>query len=64
MTATVERREADDPWHGKQPRYEAVIAQAGDRYALAARLPSGERILVGLGRPPEPPSRTEGCVGG
>jgi hypothetical protein len=63
MSVSFKRRGAVDPWRGRQPKYERLVAgQAADRYALATRLPSGEEILVWLGRSPEPPALTEGCA--
>ena len=41
---------SDDPWHGHQPKYEALVMRGEDRFALTVRLPSGETIDVPLGR--------------
>jgi len=50
MPGRIEFREAeDDPWRGRQPRYESLVMRGPRRFALTARLPSGERIDVPLG---------------
>lgn len=52
----VESREPDDPWKGRQPRYEKLRYRAPNSFSLVARLPSGVPIEVKLGRlePPQP----------
>jgi hypothetical protein len=47
--AWIERGEPDDPWSGRQPRYDRLVSEGG-RYFLDARLPSGEPIRCQLGR--------------
>jgi len=58
MDARFELPEPDDVWGGRQPKFEALVMHGPDRFALTARLPSGETIEVPLGRfweLPEPP---------
>jgi hypothetical protein len=50
VSGGFERRATDDPWGGRQPRYEKLVMIAPSGFALTARLPSGERIDVPLAR--------------
>ena len=50
MNEHFERRESDDPWRGRQPKYEKLVMRGPDRFFAATRLPSGRRIMVRLGR--------------
>jgi hypothetical protein len=50
VASSFERREPPDPWSGRQPRYEGLASEGADRFFLLARLPSGERVRVQLGR--------------
>lgn len=52
-------REALDPWRGRQPRYEKLVMAGPQAFHLVARLPSGERIAVPLGRPSVRPRRID-----
>lgn len=52
MNAWIEAREADDPWRGRQPRYERLVKVAPGRLGLVTKLPSGEPITVPLARLP------------
>jgi hypothetical protein len=45
-----ERREPQDPWAGRQPRYEGLISEGADRFFLLARRPAGEPVRVPLRR--------------
>lgn len=49
MDAWFERRDPDDPWGGRQPKFDRLVMHAADRFALAGRLASGERVEVPLG---------------
>jgi hypothetical protein len=42
--------EPDDPWGGRQPKYEKLVRRHPQRFELVTTLPSGERIAVPLGR--------------
>jgi hypothetical protein len=45
----LERREAADPWSGRQPRYERLVSDGPDRFFVETRLRSGEPVRVQLG---------------
>lgn len=45
-----ESREPRDPWRGRQPKYEKLVMHGPRHFAAVARLPSGERVEVRLGR--------------
>ena len=48
VASPFERREAPDPWSGRQPRFEGLAGEEPGRYFLLARLPSGEPVRVQL----------------
>jgi hypothetical protein len=48
MDAWFERRDSDDPWRGRQPKFERLVFRGDHEFALAARLPSGEPVEVPL----------------
>jgi hypothetical protein len=50
MADRFEMRDADDPWRWHQPKFETLVMRGPRRFALTARLPSGERVDVPLGR--------------
>ena len=56
----MEMREPDDRRRGRQPKYESLVMLDDDRFALTARLPSGETVEVPIGPfwlgAPEPPT--------
>jgi hypothetical protein len=43
-------RESDDPWNGRQPRYEKLVYRAPRSFLLVTTLPSGQPIEVPLAR--------------
>jgi hypothetical protein len=45
---TFERRPSDDPWHGRQPRYEALVMRGPRHFELKTKLPSGKPVAVRL----------------
>ena len=49
MASASQRRGAPDPWHGRQPRYEKIVATGPTGFALVTRLPNGEPVHVALG---------------
>jgi hypothetical protein len=57
------RHDSEDPWAGRQPRYERLESDGAGGFFLVARLPSGElaRRELGLGSfefgPAAPPRR-------
>jgi hypothetical protein len=60
MDIRFERRECEDPWHGKQPKYEKLVYRGPGQFFAMTRLPSGEPTAVQLGgmtvplSPPQP----------
>jgi hypothetical protein len=46
----LKRRDSDDPWSGRQPRYERLVSDGAGRFFIVARLPSGEPVRRRLGR--------------
>jgi hypothetical protein len=50
VAAWFERRDNDDPWCGRQPRYERLVSEGPGRFFLVTRLPSDELVRVQLGR--------------
>jgi len=52
----IEWREPDDPWKGRQPRYEKLLYRAPHSFLLVTKLPSGAPIEVKLGHF-DPPQR-------
>lgn len=50
MDVRFERRESEDPWRGKQPKYEKLVYAGRERFLAITKLPSGKRIAVQLGR--------------
>jgi hypothetical protein len=50
MPRWFEIRDKNDPWGGRQPRYECLVKIAPGRLGLVTSLPSGERITVPLDR--------------
>jgi hypothetical protein len=52
VSAWVEFCETDDPWRGRQPRYERLVKVAPGRLGLTTKLPSGKPITVSLERLP------------
>jgi hypothetical protein len=50
MDDRVWPRESEDPWRGRQPKYEKLVMRGPRRFALTTRLPTGESIDVPLGR--------------
>ena len=56
MASRVELRESEDPWRGRQPRYEKIVRLGPMRFGLATKLPNGEPIVCELGRRPRPDS--------
>jgi hypothetical protein len=51
MKSSVEFREPDDPWRGRQPRYEKIVRLGPLRFGLTTRLPDGQPVTCELGRP-------------
>jgi hypothetical protein len=49
MAGSLDRRDAEDPWGGHQPKYERLVMQDPNRFAITARAPSGERVDAPLG---------------
>jgi hypothetical protein len=49
MAPASQRRGAPDPWHGRQPRYEKLVATGPTGFALVTRLPNGTPVHVALG---------------
>jgi hypothetical protein len=49
MRSWFEIRESDDPWRGRQPKYERIVRLAPGGFGLATKLPSGKPITVRLG---------------
>jgi hypothetical protein len=47
---SLERREPDDPWRGRQPRYEKLVYHPPRSFFLITRLPSDAPIGVRLRR--------------
>jgi hypothetical protein len=47
---SLERREPDDPWRGRQPRYEKLVYHPPRSFFLITRLPSDAPIEVRLRR--------------
>jgi hypothetical protein len=47
--APASQRRAPDPWHGRQPRYEKLVATGPTGFALVTRLPNGTPVHVALG---------------
>jgi hypothetical protein len=45
---SVGRREPDDPWQGRQPRYERIVMRGPRHFELVTKLPSGEPVSVRL----------------
>jgi hypothetical protein len=41
-------RESDDPWRGRQPKYERLVMKGPRSFGMTTRLPSGEPIFVRL----------------
>jgi hypothetical protein len=57
MTTRFERRESDDPWRGRQPRYEKIVRLGPLRFGLKTTLPSGEPTICEIaGGSDEPPA--------
>jgi hypothetical protein len=50
MDDRFERCEPEDPWGWHQPKYEKLVMRGPHRFALTARLPSGESVDRPLGR--------------
>lgn len=50
MNIRFERRDADDPWRGKQPKYEKLVYRGPGQFFALTRLPSGEPAAVQFGR--------------
>lgn len=48
MPGRIEFRDSDDPWRWHQPPYESLVMRGPGRFALTARLPSGERVDMPL----------------
>jgi hypothetical protein len=48
MFGPIGAQEPDEPWHGRQPKYDSLVMRGPRRFALTARLPSGERIEAPL----------------
>jgi hypothetical protein len=46
MKVTFERRPSDDPWRGRQPKYDALVKLGSQGFGLRTKLPSGEAITV------------------
>jgi hypothetical protein len=44
----VQRSSGDDPWCGRQPRYEKLLYRGPGRFFAQTRLPSGRRVAVRL----------------
>ena len=56
MEARFWMTEADDPWRGRQPRYENIVRIAPMRFGLTTKLPNGDQVVCELaGLPPDPP---------
>jgi hypothetical protein len=53
MKAWGETHESDDPWRGRQPKYERIVRMAPRRFGLVTKLPNGEPITVPLSRLPK-----------
>jgi hypothetical protein len=49
MDDHFEGRRCDDPWHGKQPKYEKLVYRGPGLFFAMTRLPSGEPTAVQLG---------------
>jgi hypothetical protein len=49
MNRRFEQRPSDDPWGGRQPRYEAIVRLGPMRFGLKTRLPDGRPIVCELG---------------
>jgi hypothetical protein len=49
VSARVAIRPAGDPWHGLQPRYEAIVMRGPGHFELLTKLPSGKPVAVRLG---------------
>jgi hypothetical protein len=49
MPLTVTTRESDDPWRGRQPKYEKLVMKGPGNFGRTTQLPSGEPIFVPLG---------------
>jgi len=49
MDDRFEGRRCDDPWHGKQPKYEKLVYRGPGLFFAMTRLPSGEPTAVQLG---------------
>ena len=54
VNAWIEFRLTDDPWRGRQARYEQLVKVAPGRLGLTTKLPSGKPITVPLGQLPRP----------
>ena len=52
MGASFEMRDPQGPWRGHQPKYETLVMRGPSRFAMTARLPSGKKVDVPLGRLP------------
>jgi hypothetical protein len=52
---SVGRRDADDPWQGRQPRYERILMRGPRHFELVTKLPTGEPVSVRLAPLPKRP---------
>ena len=43
--------EVDDPWRGRQPKFEGIVRLGPMRFGLKTKLPSGEPIVCELAGP-------------
>jgi hypothetical protein len=48
--ARFEMRPTNDPWRGRQPKYEKLVRFGPSRFGLVTELPSGAPIPVPVGR--------------
>jgi hypothetical protein len=49
MKVRLEMNQPDDPWGGRQPKYEAIVRLGPMRFGLKTRLPNGEPVVRELG---------------
>jgi hypothetical protein len=50
-------KESDDPWAGRQPRYDKLVMPGPGRFELVTKLPDGTPVSVRLVPAARPPSR-------
>ena len=49
VKADIDWRDSEDPWRGRQPKYDRLVRRGPDDFALVTTSPAGTTVFVRLG---------------